>query len=190
MPFSSIASVGLGLSPGVNYFTAPPFGLYTEMFQTGTGFLSTIAGAATSYPHRGILFRAEPLYGSMPLLMISQGSTTTYLEFYQQRLTTDADTFPTTNAPITGYRVTTQVTHAVLSSLATASCGCAGLKVYVDTNPGLDDFAAPVSLGAAIAEAIRRIANGGGPTITLYYESASATYTALFTVTESTLTPP
>ncbi len=190
MPFVSIASVGLGLAPGVNYFTAPPFGLYAEMFQAGTGFLASIDGTATSYPHRAIVFRAESLYSVMPRLLLSQGSTTTYLEFYQQRLATDADTMPTTNAPVSGYRVTSQVTSAVLSQLAVAACGCAGLRVYVDTNPTLDDFSAPMSLGAAIADAIRQLANGGGPTITIYYESASAVYSALFTVTAVTLTPP
>lgn len=182
--FANIKSVGLSLSPGVDYFLPVPLGVYALVFYPANGFLAAIDGSVTDYPHRAILF-THKLYQNFIRLLVCQNLT--YLDVVHIPLLLETDSVPTTIAGTpTGFRITTSIPLATLATLQ----GCTP-QVWVGTTPLLNSYACSVDLGTGICQAIASLGGGGPSPVTLYYESATGVYTALMTVanTAIALTP-
>lgn len=179
--FKSIKSVGLSLVPGKDFFLPPPLGVYALVFYPTNGFLASVEGTVTDYPHRAMLF-THAVYTQYLRLLLSQAPLT-YLDFVHIPLLTEAESVPDDiSGTPTGFRVT----------LVPAASSIAHLQycipqVWVGTNPLLNSYACSVDLGTGICQAIENLAGGATSPIPLYYESTPGTYSILFNVSNTVI---
>lgn len=174
MAFAPITNTGIN-----SFYTPVPFGLYTLLFDPNDGFLATAAGAGSDYPQRALVFTPAVL-GKLPAFLVGQSRSS--IDLVYLRINSDADYIPVSIGTLPlGYRYTSSVVTYPQTFLAGTGC------VYVGTAPDTDDFAFPMPLQLGVQEAIQRLSVSPLTPVTLWYESAANTYSALAVITSVTI---